>query len=164
MKYIKKFEMNNNTDTDFYLEVTSEVAFSYCNGNPLPSTDPIPLNTQVLEYAFGIPSDGATDRDYEEVAEDACEWFDGTIESIKNSVNAVNEFDYASEGPDFVLGVNYDGESAEFGNLHVFLKDCKQVKVVFVYDCKKEKFYKPNFFKKLYSTPGLYNNIDKFNL
>jgi len=165
MKYIKRFESLDQNDAEFYLEVTPEIALSFCNGKPLPSDDPIPLNHQILEYAFGM-ADDVTDNDYISAAIDVCDWFDGTPKSIKDGVNAINqyEFDYVSEGPDFVLGVNYDGESAEFGDIHVFLKDYRKIEVVFVYDCKKEKFMTPKYFRNIYSIPGLYNNIDKFNL
>ena len=129
MKYIKTFENSfniNQDDAEYYLEVTPEIALSYCNGKPIPSDDPIPLNIQVLEYVFGVPIGGATDEEYDELAQETCDWYDGTIESIKNGVDAVNSFDFAGEGPDFVLGVNYPGvdEIAEFGDLHIFLKDC----------------------------------------
>jgi len=168
MKYIKRFEYLNQDDALFYMEVTPEVALSYCSGNPLPSNDPIPLNYQILEYAFGMPIGGATDEEYDEVAQENCDWYDGTLQSIKDGINTVNSFDFASEGPDFVLGINYEGnledESAEFGDLYIFFKDYRKIELIFVYDCKKEKYYSPHIFKNLYRTPGLYNNIDKFNL
>lgn len=157
MKYLKYFESSNYNDAKFFIEVTYETALSYCEGNPIPSSNPIPRNEQILSYAFNIPISVLSVEELDDAITECCHWYDGTNNSIKDGVNAVNDFDYASEGPDFVLGINTDSECAYFGDLHVFIKDYRKINVLFVYDCKTEKYYSTNNFKLNYEA-------NKFNI
>ena len=156
MKYIKRFENLIEHNADYYIEVSLEDAISYCNGNPVPSKYPLPLNYQVIEYVAGVSLEGTTEFDYKDFAMEKCPWYDGTAKSIKNGVNAVNDFDYASEFDEYVLGIKTKSEISEFGDLHLFIKDCNKIKVIFVYDCENNVFIKPENLK-LHIDKKIYN-------
>lgn len=158
MKYIKKFEELNEYSADYYVEVSLEDALSYCEGHPIPSKDPMPLNIDIVQYGIGSDlDDEGTDDDYKEIVMEKCPWYDGTEDSVKDGVNAVDDFEYATEFDQYILGVKTKSQIAQFSSMHIFIKDYRKINVIFVYDCENEVFIKPEYFK-------FYIDTKKYNL
>jgi hypothetical protein len=151
MKYIKTYENLNldESSAEYYRGVYLEVALSWCHGKPVPSYDPMPLDFEVVEYGIGDAIEDMDEDDIEEWVKDICYWYDGSPKSVKGGLNVTTDFDNAKGYGDFVLGINSLGDSAEFSDAHVFLRDCNETKLIFIYDCSKDEFYKPEDFRKI---------------
>ncbi len=100
---------------------------------PYLSKDPMSEDWEVIELSM---EEEGYEGDPEKYVKKLVRW------NPKTGVNLTTDFDNAIGYGDYVLGVDSQGEQAEFTRSHVFARDPKKVKVLAVYDVKTREWTK----------------------
>jgi len=103
--------------------------------HPLPSTDLMPLDFEVVEYSIGEDIRDMEDEEIEEWVQDIVPWYDGSLRSIKGGVNFTTEEDNAEGYGKYVvvLGIapgSSDSDIAYFSDSHAFARNYKNLVVL----------------------------------
>ena len=96
--------------------------------HPLPSTDLMPFDNEVIEYGMG-PGDH-TEQEVEQWVSETVPWYDGSLASVKGGVNFTSDLDNASGYGKYTLALKTQGPVADFSDVHKFAKNYKDVDVV----------------------------------
>jgi hypothetical protein len=107
----------------------------------LPSSDLIPFDNEVLEYAIGEDYGDMSQEDIDDWIMGVVWWYDGSLKSVKGGVNLTTDFDNAKGYGDYVIAVVIEnGEVADVSDSHSFAKNANDVKVSAIYDVQNEKW------------------------
>jgi hypothetical protein len=71
----------------------------------LPSSDLIPFDNEVLEYAIGEDYGDMSQEDIDDWIMGVVWWYDGSLKSVKGGVNLTTDFDNAKGYGDYVIAV-----------------------------------------------------------
>lgn len=96
----------------------------------LPSVDLMPFDNEVIEYSMGEDYSEASEDEIENYIKAVCDWYDGSLNSVKSGVNITTDCQNAEGYGEIVLAIISDGEYADFSESHRFLKDYKDAKVI----------------------------------
>jgi hypothetical protein len=113
------------------------------SGKLIPSSDLIPFDNEVLEYAFGDEYSRMSEDQIDSAIKDVIPWYNGSMSSVKNGVNLTTDFENAKGYGDFVIATNGDNaDIADVSDAHAFARNAKDVDVSAIYDVKKRKWIK----------------------
>jgi hypothetical protein len=109
-------------------------------GKPLPSTDLMPLDFEVVEYGLGDSASEMSEEEIEDYVQSICSWYDGSLGSIRGGLNVTTDFDNARGYGDVVLAIgNVSSDYCDFSDSHRFIQSAKGCKVLGYF--KDDKFY-----------------------
>lgn len=149
IKEFFSFTESNKYSCDYYIGVDLDEAISWCNNIPIPTPveSAYPVDWEVIEYSIGGEITLDNDEEIEEYVKDECPWYNGSLKSLEGGLNVLGDFDNAKGYGNYVLGVDVFGETANFTDEYVFVKDCKETKLIFIYDNSTRGYYSPEEFK-----------------
>jgi hypothetical protein len=96
--------------------------------HPLPSTDLMPFDNEIIEYGMGEGE--FTQEEIEQWVRDTVPWYDGSLVSVKGGVNFTKDLSNAEGYGNYVLALKTKGPVADFSDIHSFAKNYKDVDVV----------------------------------
>jgi len=101
----------------------------------LPSTDLMPFDNEVIEYAIGEEYSDMTEKQIERWIRSMIPWYNGKLSSVQGGVNLTTDFENAKGYGDYVLATNGDGaEIADISDAHSFAKDANELTIDGIYD------------------------------
>jgi hypothetical protein len=150
MKFVIK-EGLDDSSAEYYRGVTIGEAISAIpNGlQPSAKTEQMPIDPTIVEYAIGDEYFDMQEEEIEDWIKNTVPWYDGSVESVSNGVNVTSDFnsalDYAGE-EGVVLGISPLGDYVDFDDIHAYIKNANETKIIFVY--YQDSFYEPKEFLK----------------
>lgn len=99
-------------------------------GHPLPSSDLMPFDNEIIEYSLGDDYSQMSDQEIESWIQSICPWYDGSLNSVKNGLNFTTDESNAEGYGEIILALHCDCPAVEFSDVHAFAKDANLVKVV----------------------------------
>jgi len=147
VNWYKASQENNNDnpeDSKYFRGVSKGEAMLALKGGLLsPSSDLIPFDNEVLEYAIGDEYSQMSQDAIDEWIRSVIPWYDGSLKSVKGGVNLTMDFDNAQGYGDYVLAINADdAEVADVSDSHAFARSPNGLKISGVYDAKRAQWLK----------------------
>jgi len=139
MNWYKKASIRN---ARYFRGVKKQEAISIMKGKNLtPSTDLIPFDNEVLEYAIGDDYKDMSQEEIDNWIKNVIPWYDGSLASVKGGVNLTTDFENAQGYGDYVLAIEpYNTEVVDVSDAHAFARSAKDLKIIGIYDTKKQKW------------------------
>lgn len=133
LKKLLEWEIVNNQRIEYFRAVGADEMQKAIKLGHLPylSKDAMSQDWEVIELSM---QENGYDGDPDEYVNELVPW------NPKTGVNITTDFDNAKGYGDYVLGLENNGSQADFTKSHIFAKDPKQVKVLAVYDVKKNEW------------------------
>jgi len=120
---------NHENTYDGYRGVSEhELKQALKTSHPLPSSDLMPFDGEVIEYGMG--GKNYTEEEVEEWVKNIVPWYDGSLKSVKNGVNFTTDESNAEGYGEYVLALKVNCPVAYFSDVHCFAEDYRYVDVV----------------------------------